>query len=190
MKKILIAIASVAVMTSTLAFTTLKKGNGDVNLNADTKNSKVEWSGSKKSGYHPGYFLLKSGNVVLTDGKISGGKFVIDVASIKVTDFAGEKLEGHLKAPDFFDAAKFPEASLEIKSVKYSDAATAQITADLTIKGITNSVSFDAKVREASAEKFFAEAYFSIDRTKFGITYGGSNLASDVQIGVHLFAAK
>ena len=45
-------------------------------------------------------------------------------------------------------------------------------------------------MREASDSKVFAEAFFSLDRTKFGIVYGAGMVSNDVQIGVHLFAGK
>lgn len=59
----------------------------------NTKESKVEFTGNKKSGYHPGYFPVKNGSVNVTNGKITGGKFEIDIAGIKVTDESGEHLE-------------------------------------------------------------------------------------------------
>lgn len=190
MKKIIIACASFVVIAGTVAFTKATKVGEPVSYTVNAKESKVDFSGSKKGGYHPGYFPVKDGNVTVVNGKITGGKFTIDVAGIKVTDGAGEKLEGHLKAPDFFDATKFADAIFEIKSVKYKSAENATISGDLTLKGTTSKISFDAKVREVSETKLFAEANFSIDRTKFGISYGVGNVSSDVQIGVHLFASK
>ena len=102
MKKVFIAMAGIVALASTVAFTTINKGGEPTNLSVDAKSSKVDFSGSKKGGYHPGYFPVKDGNVMVAGGKITGGKFTIDVAGVKVTDFAGEKLEGHLKAPRFF----------------------------------------------------------------------------------------
>ncbi len=190
MKKVFVACASLVVMASVVAFTPVVKGGEPVNFSVDAKNSKVDFNGSKKGGFHPGYFAVKEGNVAVAGGKIVGGKFTIDVAGVKVTDGAGEKLEGHLKAPDFFDAAKFADATFEITSVNYSDANNAQITGNLTLKGVKAEIKFDAKIREVSETKVFAEAFFSLDRTKFGILYGAGMISSDVQIGVHLFAGK
>ncbi len=190
MKKVFIACASFVVLASTVAFTTIKKAGEPTTLSVDTKQSKVEFNGSKKGGYHPGYFPVKSGNVTVANGKLTGGKFTVDVAGIKVTDFAGEKLEGLLKSPDFLDAGKFADASFEITNVTYTDAENAQVTGSLTLKGNKAEIKFDAKVREASDSKFFAEAFFSLDRTKFGLNGGAGMIANDVQIAIHLFAAK
>ena len=190
MKKVLIACASFVVLASTVAFTTINKGGEPASYNVDTKNSKVEFNGSKKGGYHPGYFPVKGGSVIVTDGKIIGGKFTIDLAGIKVTDEAGAKLEGHLKSKDFLDAATLPDASFEISSVTYSDANNAQIAGTLTLKGVKAEVKFDAKIREVNEKALFAEAFFSLDRTKIGLGGAAGMISNDVQIAVHLFASK
>lgn len=190
MKKVFVVCASLLVMASVVAFTPIKQNGEPVSYTVNSKESKVDFSGSKKGGYHPGYFPLKDGKVTVADGKIVGGKFIIDLAGVKVTDGAGEKLEGHLKAPDFFDVAKASDATYEITSVNYLDANNAQVTGNLTLKGVKAEVKFDAKVREVSDAKLFAEAFFTLDRTKFGIVYGVGMVSNDVQIGVHLFANK
>jgi polyisoprenoid-binding protein YceI len=186
MKKIVLAFALVASTVGIYSFTT--KG-GDV-YTANVATSKVEFIGSKTDGYHPGYFLLKSGEVTVEGGKLTGGKFTIDLASLKVTDMAGEKLEGHLKSPDFFDFSKSTEATYSISNVKYKGDNKAEIDGILTLKGVTAPVKFLANIRGIDDKKFFAEASFTLDRTAFGINYGVGKVASDVQVTVHLFATK
>jgi len=186
MKKVFLALALVASTVGIYSFTTKVADTFAVN----TTTSKVEFIGSKTDGFHPGYFLLKSGSVTIDGGKLTGGSFVIDLASLKVTDEAGAKLEGHLKAPDFFDFSKGTEATYTISSVKYTSATKAEIDGSLTLKGVTAPVKFVANIRGVDAAKFFAEATFSLDRTAFGINYGVGKVASDVQVTVHLFAGK
>jgi polyisoprenoid-binding protein YceI len=123
MKKVFLALALVASTVGIYSFTTKVADTFAVN----TTTSKVEFIGSKTDGFHPGYFLLKSGSVTIDGGKLTGGSFVIDLASLKVTDEAGAKLEGHLKAPDFFDFSKGTEATYTISSVKYTSATKAEI---------------------------------------------------------------
>jgi len=186
MKKIILALALISSTVGIYSFTT--KAGGD-KYTANTTTSKVDFTGSKKDGYHTGNFALKSGEVTVEAGKLTGGKFVIDLSSLKVTDGAGEKLEGHLKSPDFFDLGKNSEASFSISNVKYVTENKVDIDGILTLKGVTAPIKFTAVVRDAS-EKFFAEASFSLDRTAFGLGYGAPKIASDVQINVHLFATK
>ncbi len=186
MKKVFLAIAFVAATIGIFSFTNKV---GDV-YSVNTKSSKIEWVGSKTGGSHPGYFLLKAGEVMVQGGKLTGGKFIIDLASLKVTDGAGEKLEGHLKAPDFFDFAKGTEAVYEITGVKYSSATAASIEGKLTLKGVTAPVNFNATISAADAKNFAGEASFKLDRTAFGINYGIGKVANEVDIKVSLVASK
>lgn len=188
MKMNLIAIAAFAVFTGICSFVPNSQKLSPVSYQVATESSKIEWVGSKKGGYHSGSFLLKGGTVTVDNGKIIGGKFVIDLNSVKAD--AGEKLEGHLKSPDFFDTVKFPEATYEITAVNYTSPAVAEITGNLTMKGATVVVKFNANIRNLDDKKLFGQANFSIDRTAFGINYGTGMVSNDVQVGVYLFANK
>jgi len=166
-------------------------GKDDVSFTVNAAKSKVNWTGSKTGDFHTGYFPVKSGAVQTSAGKLIGGSFVIDIAGNKVTDESGAKLEGHLSSPDFFDVTKFGEATFTITSVKYTKANKATITGDLSLKGVKAPVTFEASIRSVDAEKgFFAEAFFPLDRTLFGISYGVGMVDSEVQIAVHLYGTK
>ena len=186
MKKLFLAIAVIASTAGIYSFTTKAADAYTVN----TTTSKVEFIGSKAGGYHPGYFMLKSGSVMIDGGKLTGGSFVIDLSTLKITDDAGAKLEGHLKSPDFLDFGKGTDAMYSISSVKYISPTKADIDGTLTLKGITAPVKFVANIRGIDAAKFFAEATFSLDGTAFGVTYDPKKVATDVQVTVHLFATK
>ncbi|MFN7099754.1 MAG: YceI family protein, partial [Flavobacterium sp.] len=77
----------------------------------DATQSSIKWVGKKVTGAHEGTINLKSGNLVFKSKKLVGGNFIVDMNSMTVTDLkAGqgkEKLEGHLKADDFFGTDKF-----------------------------------------------------------------------------------
>ncbi|AWI26095.1 YceI family protein [Flavobacterium pallidum] len=143
----------------------------------DTKTSQISWVGKKVTGQHSGTVNLKDGALEFKSGKLTGGAFTVDMNSIAVTDLkAGEgkeKLEGHLKADDFFGTAKFPTASLKFKTVTPKKGNSYAVTADLTIKGITKPVTFDIVVmgKKASTE-------FKVDRTKYGIEYKSGSIFS------------
>ena len=190
MKKIKLAVVASIALASIYAFNTKNTKPAELNYKANTEKSKVEFSGSKKNGYHPGYVNVKSGGLAVENGKIIGGNFVIDMGSVVVTDGAGEKLAGHLKAPDFFDVTKFGEASYVITSINYTSDNTATIKGDLTLKGVTVNVELIAQIRSVDEKAVFAEAFLNLDRTLFGMSYGAGNISKDVQISVHLFANK
>jgi polyisoprenoid-binding protein YceI len=191
MKKMLFTLAGAALVVGLYSFTTVNSTKDVVTYNVNADKSRVDWVGSKKNDYHTGYFTVKSGSLQVDGGKLKGGEFVIDLANLKVTDGAGDRLAGHLKAGDFFDVAKFGgDATYKITNVNYTSENSAVISGNLTVRGASVPVSFTANVRGADDKGFFGEAFFSLDRTLFGINYGLGNVAKDVQIAVHLFATK
>jgi polyisoprenoid-binding protein YceI len=141
--------------------------------------SAVNWQGYKVTGSHTGTVAIKSGALDFTGDKLTGGNFVLDMTAINVTDLTGKgktSLEGHLKADDFFGSEKFPTAKLMIKKVaSRGKAGEYKVTADLTIKGITKEVKFDA-----TAAAGIAKAAIKIDRTDFDVKYGSGSFVDNL----------
>jgi polyisoprenoid-binding protein YceI len=191
MKKIMFSIAVIAASISLYSFAPKAKNADVVTFNVTAQKSKVDFTGSKKSDYHTGYFPIKSGTVQVNGGKLVGGSFVIDIAGLKVTDErGGEKLQGHLSSGDFFDITKFGEASFTISSIEYTKADRATIKGDLNLKGIKAPITFSAVIRNADDKGFFAEAFMPFDRTLFGINYGIGMVDSEVQLAIHIYGTK
>ncbi|WNJ18012.1 YceI family protein [Pontibacter sp. G13] len=142
----------------------------------DPATSTMAWRGSKPTEFHEGTISVKGGEFHVVEGALAGGKIVVDMNSIVNTDVTNEeyngKLVGHLGSPDFFDIATYPEAVLEVVSVEGD-----QVTANLTIKDITNQVTFPATV-EVTDAGVNAKARFSIDRTKWGVEYNSGSIFS------------
>ncbi len=189
MKKVLFALTGIAFLAGTYAFKPATEKKAATSLAVNTEKSRVDWVGSKKADFHTGYFPIKSGSVTVDGGKLTGGKFVIDLANLKVTDAGGgDRLTGHLKTPDFFDVAKFGEATYEITSVTYTSENTADINGTLNLKGTSLPVKFTTMIRGIDDKGFFAQAFFSLDRTLFGVNYGIGAVSKDVELAVHIFA--
>src|ERR1700712_843298 len=97
--------------------------------------SNIDWVGKKVTGAHNGSIAVKEGEIILNDGKLTGGKFIIDTTSIKILDITdpatNAQFAGHLASDDFFSLEKYPEAILEITLVSGK-----HVTGNLTIKGI------------------------------------------------------
>ncbi len=146
-------------------------------LTVDTAQSTVQWTGRKVSGEHHGDVQIKSGTLTVEGGKLVGGNFVMDLATITNHDLEGEykgKLEGHLKSADFFDVDNHPEAKFEITNVQDgAEAGTVAISGNLTIRGVTKNITFDAQVQEASDSAVKATADFNIAREDWGVNYAG-----------------
>ncbi len=150
----------------------------------DTGSSKILWEGSKVAGTHAGDMKLSSGAVTVSDGKVTGGNFIIDMTSINVTDLEGDKkayLEGHLKgsaddnADDFFNVNKYPTSSFEITKVTDVDgdpAANYLVYGNLTLKDVTKQIGFRAQIDIDAKGVSVKTPKFGIDRTEWGIKYG------------------
>jgi len=145
----------------------------------EIKSSQIVWKGYKVTGSHQGTMNLKSGSLSFEDEQLVGGEFIIDMSSLTCTDLSGEykgKLEGHLKSGDFFDVVEFPTTNLNFTKVMSSGKNSYNITADLTIKGITQSILFDVSVYGKKAT-----ANIKIDRTKFNVKYGSGSFFEGLQ---------
>jgi polyisoprenoid-binding protein YceI len=140
----------------------------------DVTKSNITWLGKKVTGQHEGTVALKSGMLNLKDGNIMGGRFEIDMTTIKNTDMQGggaTKLEGHLASDDFFGVASHPVATVEIVSAsKIEGTNTFNVNSNVTIKGITNPVTFVATLDDHAAS-----AKIVVDRTKFDVKYGSGS---------------
>ena len=151
-------------------------------LTVNTKVSSVDWVGKKVSGQHTGGISIKEGAIHLHDGHLSGGKIVIDMASITCTDMQGEwadKLIGHLNSADFFDTKNHATATLDITSFKKTEGNMHIVSGNLTIKGITKPIKFPATI-EMKDGKLAAFAEMKIDRTLYDIKYGSGKFFEDL----------
>ena len=144
----------------------------------DTKNSLVKWTGYKVTGQHEGTITLKKGELKFDgDSNLIGGVFDMDMTSINTTDLDGgskDRLDSHLKNDDFFSVSKYKTANLVFTKIMFSrnenDYKNYAVDGDLTIKGITNPISFEINIYKNSAS-----VDLKIDRTKFNIKYGSAS---------------
>jgi polyisoprenoid-binding protein YceI len=182
MKKILIAV--LAISTALVSCKGEKKEKVEVKEevkvektaavnNVDLSTSLLAWKGTKPGGAHNGTAALKQGSLVVENGTITSGEFVIDMSSIKNLDLSAEygaKLVGHLASADFFDVAKFPTSTFVITSVDNKDGKLA-VTGNLTIKDVTKSITIPATLSEADGVATFKSEKFNIDRADFNVKY-------------------
>ena len=164
-------------MTTTIAVNAQK-------FSADTQKSTVKWIGEKVTGEHFGNIDLKSGDLTVENGKISSAAIVMDMTSINVKDLEGEyadKLQGHLKSPDFFNVADYATSTFALTDFKEkkSENGNYEITGTLTIKGITHSISFPAQV-DITGNQVVAKADLTFDRTKYEIRYNSGSFFDDL----------
>lgn len=160
----------------------------------DSSNSKVEWVGSKVTAKHEGSFKTFNGAVSLVDQTPEKSSVTVDIVTDSIDTPDGAKLVGHLKSADFFDVAKFPKATFTSTEVKKGGekGASHTITGNLTLHGVTKSISFPATIK-ASGASVDVDAEFAIDRKDFGIVYAGKAddlIRDDVVIKLTIRAQK
>ena len=135
--------------------------------------SNIDWVGRKVTGAHNGTIAIKKGELILKDGKLIGGKIIVDTTSVKILDITdpatNAQFAGHLASDDFFSSEKYPEAVLEIASISGN-----RVDGSLTIKGITHPVGFDTVVK-TDGDLLTATGKLVIDRTKYEMKFRSGN---------------
>ena len=139
----------------------------------NNQNSKIEFVASKVTGSHNGSFKEFSGEIDYAgQPEKSQVKVTIDMNSV-ATDADG--LTQHLKTPDFFDVAKFPQATFTSTDIKPGGekGASHTVTGNFQLHGVTKSISFPATI-SATADSVSVESTFAINRKDFGINFAGA----------------
>jgi polyisoprenoid-binding protein YceI len=143
-------------------------------------NSKIEFVGSKVTGSHNGGIEKFEGTVDYA-GQPEKSRVRITLYLDSITTDTPD-LTKHLKTADFFDVAKFPQATFESTEIKPGNesGATHTVTGNLNMHGVTKSISFPASIN-AAADAVVVDSTFSINRKDFGINYAGAadNLIRD-----------
>ena len=175
MKKVLSTLV-VALAFLGFAFTTAPKTS---TFKVDTQKSIILWNGKKVTGEHSGTIKLAGGTLSLSGTKLAQGSFTIDMTTITSTDGAGARLEGHLKADDFFGVEKFPTANFVITKVTPA-AGKLTVSGNLTIKGITKALSFPATLAVKGNNLTAVAKGVKVDRTKYDIRYGSKSFFDSI----------
>ncbi|WP_100486078.1 YceI family protein [Sporolactobacillus pectinivorans] len=133
-----------------------------------------------------GNFQTTKGTVTTDDsGKITAIDAIIEIGSITTRN---ADRDNHLKSADFFDAEEFPEIHFVSTSITNKDAEEYTIKGDLTIKGVTKSISFDAEIGEPINDPYGlkrsgASLSFSIDRRDYGLTWSQALANGNLVVG-------
>lgn len=149
----------------------------------DISKSSIEWVGRKVTGAHNGTIDIKKGSLSFSNNLLTSGQFTIDIPSIKILDVTdpatNAQFAGHLASADFFSTAHYPEAQFTFTLAEPRENGSYHITGDLTIKGITHPVSFDAQVQHQGNE-VAATGKITLDRTKYDMKFRSGNFFKDL----------
>lgn len=126
-----------------------------------------------------------------TDAKI---QFSADIDSI---DTGSEQRDGHLKSPDFFDAASHPKLTFTSTSVTKKSDSDYVVKGDLTIRGTTKPVELEAEFGGIQSD-FYGntvagfEMTGKINRQDYGLTWsavtetGGVVVSDQVKLVINI----
>lgn len=191
MKKLVLGIA---VLASLIA-------SAQVNWKLDNSHSKLGFSVTHMMvSETEGKFKIYQGTVSsttetdFTDAKI---EFSADVNSINTED---EKRDGHLKSPDFFDAAKFPTITFKSTSMKpvAKGKTIYNLEGELTMHGVTKKVKLNAigatkTVKDPYGNiKYGFKVTGTINRKDFGLAWnaaleaGGVAVSEEVKLDLNI----
>ncbi|WP_345984517.1 YceI family protein [Sulfurimonas sp. HSL-1656] len=136
-----------------------------------------------------GHFADFSGSYDLEGNVLKSFTGSVKTASV---DTGIVKRDDHLKSADFFDAAKYPDITFTM--TKFDGES---ITGELTLHGVTRSVTFDAEVSGTIKDPWGMTRSSvllegKIKRSDFGLTYnqvleaGGVAVGDDVKLTIEL----
>jgi polyisoprenoid-binding protein YceI len=147
-----------------------------------------------------GGFGKFSGAVNLPSNELEKGvaELSIDVSSVN-TGVADR--DGHLKSPDFFDAALFPEAFFKSTSVEKLSDEHFKLHGELTIRGITKPIILDAELGGVVTDPWGNErmgftATGKLNRFDYGLKWnalletGGAVVGADIKLAADLSLVK
>ena len=128
---------------------------------------------------------------------IDEGMPVFDVTiDINSVDTNSEKLDGHLKSPDFFNVVEFPAMRFKSSSAKKIGDEKYEVVGDITIHGVTKPLTVlmakTGQVSNRRGELIGFETEFNITRSEFGMSYGVDNgvLSDEITVIVALEAGR
>jgi len=154
----------------------------DIKLTAE--NTKIEFTGTKTDGKHTGGFKKLTGTASGPAAELKL-EVTIEISSMFSDD---DKLTGHLKSPDFFNAKEFPKAMFKIIKTEKSDKGFKH-TGDLTMLGKSKPVAFESATKVEGGALMLASE-FKIKRSEWGMTYGTGKIDDDVALKITVDTSK
>ncbi len=110
-------------------------------------------------------------------------------------DMGNEKWETHIKSADFFNAKEFPNLTFKSTSAKKTGDDTWDVTGDLTVHGVTKTITVSVTKAGAATNPATGKAAvgmsttFKIKRSDYGMNYGvGKGIGDEVTLMINLEA--
>ena len=124
-----------------------------------------------------GHFDQFEGNAHVDTTTPANSSVTVTIEAASVTT-GNEQRDGHLKTPDFFDIANYPQITFVSTNVE-RDGSEWDITGDLTINGVTKSVTIPFEETGSAKDPFGNtrvgfEGDVTIDRTEWNLSFNAA----------------
>ena len=124
-----------------------------------------------------GHFDQFEGNAHVDTTTPANSSVTVTIEAASVTT-GNEQRDGHLKTPDFFDIANYPQITFVSTNVE-RDGSEWDITGDLTINGVTKSVTIAFEETGSAKDPFGNtrvgfEGDVTIDRTEWNLSFNAA----------------
>lgn len=155
----------------------------------DSGHGKITWKVNHLGfSTYVGQFVNVSADLTLDPANPSASTLT---ATVPLADVApnDDGLKAHLQTPDFFNTAEFPTATFVARSIMVDreNATEADVVGDLTLHGVTRSVTMEVAFNQAGPSRgntyrvgFDGEA--TIRRSDFGMSYGLPAIGDEVEL--------
>lgn len=137
-----------------------------------------------------GHFGEISGTIVFDQDDVSNSSVSVEIKASSI-DTNNKARNGHLNSPDFFNAAEFPVLTFQSTSIEKTGENTGLVTGDLSMIGVTKSVTLDVIFNKIEGSKVGFSATAEIVPGDFGMAkVAGFGMGPTVQITIDIEAKK
>ncbi|MCA2005138.1 MAG: YceI family protein [Ignavibacterium sp.] len=210
MKKILSSVSIIIILLTTISFAQgfKVKASGEQTFNFADKGGRNQASFFSTTPLEDirGLSNDVKGTVTfnVNDIKTLKGKISVSVASIKT---AIDLRDEHLRSENWLDAAKYPEITFTIKSIKdvkqlADNKLQAKVVGDFTLKGVTKEITADATLTyldeseqtkmRAPGDLLGVQASFKVKLSEFGVNNKlvGQKVAENVEVSINMVGSN
>jgi polyisoprenoid-binding protein YceI len=125
-----------------------------------------------------GAFNEFEGSVVVDGADLAASTAALTIQADSI-DTRNEQRDGHLRSNDFLAMEEFPRLTFVSTGVEQTGPTSLELTGDLTIKGVTNSVTVPFEFEGAATDPFGNlrvgfEGAVTISRKDYGITWNAA----------------
>lgn len=158
----------------------------------DPSRSTIEFKVRHFFGTAAGKFTKFSGTIDV-DREHPEKSSVIATIQAASIDTAIAKRDEHLRGEEFFSVGKYPEITFKSRHVKQTGPSTGEITGDLTMHGVTRTITLHAQLLGAAENQIshWRITTTPLKRGEFGLSWSksveavsmiGDEVAVDIQI--------